>query len=85
MLQLYVSQTNVDGAPTRSLIAMEKVRVAAGGTATVQLSTAAYKGFCPFCVYAANGRGAVPAGTRYKLAVGTGGTDAFAGFAVTAA
>lgn len=85
VVQLYVSQTNVAGAPKRSLIAMEKVFVAAGASATVELQTAAYKGFCAFCVYGTDGNGAIPAGTSYKLAVGNGGSDAFSGVVVTAA
>jgi hypothetical protein len=81
VVQLYVRTPGLPDAPLRALVAMTKVAVAPGATAT--LSTAAIGGTCAFCVYDAAGRASIPPATRYELSVGDGAGAAFPPFALT--
>ena len=80
VVQLYLSTPDLPDAPLRSLAAVTKVRVPAGGNATVTLDTAAVAGTCAFCVVDTTGGARIPPGTRYRLDVGDGAGAFFPAF-----
>jgi beta-glucosidase len=71
-LQLYVRTPDVPDSPLSTLVAFDKVAVAAGRTVTVTLKTGVVDGTCAFCLYSATGAPSVPVGTRYEVFVGNG-------------
>eukprot|EP00750_Incisomonas_marina_P002966 INCI12791.2.p1 GENE.INCI12791.2~~INCI12791.2.p1 ORF type:complete len:714 (-),score=113.51 INCI12791.2:1394-3535(-) len=84
-VQLYISTPVIQDSPLRSLIAFDKVFLAAGQSTTITFRGDSIKGMCPFCVYdTTSGSGSVPVGTHYQLSVGNGASSMVVPINITA-